>query len=133
MAYVHYKNGKWVSKAELVVPVFDLSVLRGYGVFDFFRTYNRKFFRLEANIKRFYNSAKIIDLEVPVSVSQLQKIIEEGVRRNPKGDLGIRLMLTGGVSKDFITPGKPSLIVLFYKAVDYPDKLFKKGIKLITE
>src|SRR3990167_9698048 len=126
MAFVHYKNGKWVDEKELTVSVFDLSVLRGYGIFDFFRTYNRNFLRLEDNIKRFFNSAKIIDLDVPVTKDHLRKIVMEGVKRNPDGDLGIRIMLTGGISKDLITPGKPTLMILFYPAITYPEDIYQK-------
>ncbi len=31
-------NGNWVDAANAAIPVGDLAVQRGYGVFDFFRT-----------------------------------------------------------------------------------------------
>jgi branched-chain amino acid aminotransferase len=41
-------------------------------------------------------------------------------------------LITGGVSEDGITPGKPSLILLFLKAGVVPPQLYETGVKLVT-
>ena len=133
MPFIHYKNGKWVNDSQLNVSIYDLSVLRGYGIFDFFRTYNRKFLDLDKNLSRFVNSARILQMDVPLSKQKLKTVLAEGLRRNPDGDLNIRLLLTGGVSKDYITPGKPSLFILFSKSTMLPDEYYNDGVKVVTE
>ncbi len=40
MGQVYYVDGKFVPAAEAVFPIDDLGLLRGYGCFDFMRTYN---------------------------------------------------------------------------------------------
>jgi len=133
MKYLHYKNGQWVGEDKLNVSVYDLSVLRGFGIFDFMRTYNRKFFRIDDNIERFSRSASILGLKLPVSEKKLKTILAEGLKRNKNGDIGVRLVLTGGKSKDFITPGKPDFFVLFSKAIMLPDNCYEQGVSIVTE
>lgn len=133
MPNIHYYNGKWVKDKDLTVSVFDLSVLRGFGVFDFFRTWNRKLLSLADNIARFYKSAKVLGLKVPISPSELEKVIHQGLKKNSVGDINVRLILTGGVSVDHITPGPPSLIILFSKSSLLPEHYYKKGVKVITQ
>lgn len=132
MVHIHYQNGRWVPEQDLAVSAFDLSVLRGFGVFDYFRTYNRIPFRLADNIERFAQSAQTLNLEIPVDTEELEEIIEEGLERNPDGELGVRMILTGGVSKDTVTPGTPSLILMFLPAEDPPLRYFTEGVRLVT-
>ena len=62
-----YINGIFASLDEASLPVQDLAILRGYGVFDFLRTYNGKPFKLQEHLRRLENSAKLILLDLPHS------------------------------------------------------------------
>jgi len=129
---MHYLNGQWVSDQELVIPVRDLSVVRGFGVFDYLRTYQNKPFHLDAHVDRFYNSAQMLGLEVPVTKDELKNIVSEGLSKNSYPEKGIRMILTGGVSDDLISPSKPSLIVCFYQFTEPSKDQYAKGVKVIT-
>src|SRR5664279_431200 len=129
----HYFNGQWVEESKLVIPVRDLSVARGYGAFGSFRTYRGVPFRLEANVKRLYNSAQILEITVPVSEPELLQIVHEGLERNSRGEYAIHMIVTGGVSEDFITPGKPSLIVGFYELQPPTAEQYAQGVKVLTK
>jgi branched-chain amino acid aminotransferase len=48
-------------------------------------------------------------------------------------EYNIRIILTGGDSKDFITPSKPNLIVMVTPLKELDEKLYRKGGKLITK
>ncbi len=48
-------------------------------------------------------------------------------------EYNIRIILTGGDSKDFITPSKPNLIIAVTPFKKYSESLYKKGVKLITK
>lgn len=129
---MHYLNGKWVHDNELVIPVRDLSVIRGFGVFDYLRTYKNKPFRIDAHINRFYNSAEILGLKIPVTKDELKEIVQKGLDVNPFPEKGIRMILTGGVSDDLISPSTPSLIVCFYEFKEPSQDQYVNGVKVIT-
>ncbi len=134
MKVVHYLNGAWVPTEELQISVFDLSVLRGFGIFDFLRTYNHKPFKLREHIDRLCSSAKYTGITIPLPKTTLLKIVNEGIEKNKDAydDFNIRIIVTGGVGVDSLTPGKPSVIALFTKAIQYSNEHYTKGVKVIT-
>jgi len=129
----HYLNNRWVKKEDLKISAFDLSVTRGFGVFDFLRTYNQKPFFLEEHLNRFYTSLKIFQMKPVKTKNEIKKIIEEGVKKNNFQETNIKIIQTGGATDDGILPnGKYNFIAIFTKATIYPKKYFEKGIALIT-
>ena len=130
----HYLDGSWLSEEELKISAFDISVLRGFGVFDFLRTYNQVPFYLEDHLNRLNNSAKQLAMSMPVSKAELEKIISEGIKKNSSkaDEFNIRIVLTGGISEDSISVGKGSLIVIFEPAHDYPEEHYTRGVKVAT-
>ena len=77
----HYLNNRWVKTEDLKISAFDLSVTRGFGVFDFLRTYNQKPFFLEEHLNRFYTSLKIFQMKPVKTKNEITKIIKEGVKK----------------------------------------------------
>ncbi len=130
---IYYINGTYVDEAEASLPVSDLIILRGYGVFDFLRTYNGKPFHLEAHLKRLQNSAALIGLACPWSLEELTGIVDETLARNGYPESNIRLLITGGDSEDFISPGRnPRLLVMVRRVKPYPESWYQQGVKIIT-
>ena len=70
-----YLNGEFVPESEAKVSVFDHGLLYGDGVFEGIRAYNGRVFRLEEHIDRLYDSAKTIDLKIPISKAEFAVII----------------------------------------------------------
>jgi branched-chain amino acid aminotransferase len=132
---IFYINGKFLDEKEAKISVYDLGLLRGYAVFDFLRTYNQKPFYLDDHLKRLLNSAKLIGLKHNYNLKFLRKITLQTLKKNIKKGLeyNIRIILTGGNSKDFITPSKPNLIVMITPLKKLDEKLYQKGGKLITK
>ncbi len=128
----HYLNGRWVKSEKLKLSVFDLTILRGYGCFDFLRTYNNKPFKLREHLKRFFNSAKFLGLKVPLASKQIENLIFKGIKKNRFKETAIKIILTGGISNDGITIGKSSLIIQFSEPPVYPKSFYQKGAKVIT-
>lgn len=129
---LHYLNGKWVRAGNLHISVFDLSVIRGYGVFDFLRTYKNKPYLLEDHIDRFYHSAKLLEMKTPVVKADVKKIIFEGIKKNNFRETNIRMIFTGGVGPDSVTPGASQFIAMFTPAFRYPSSYYLEGICVIT-
>lgn len=134
MENVFYIDGKFLKEREAKIPVYDLGLLRSYGVFDFLRTYNRKPFYLKDHLKRLLNSAKIIGLKHNYKIQELEKLVILALNKNKHlKEANIRIILTGGDSYDFITPAKPRLIIMITPVKELDEKLYEKGAKLITK
>lgn len=129
----HYLNGKWVTEKDLMISALDIAVLRGFGIFDFLRTYGTKPFRLDEHVDRFFRSAKIMGITPAKSKKEIIDIVHEGIKLNKFENTQIKIVQTGGVSLDGFTPsGKPNFFILFQKSSIYPPELYSKGIKLLT-
>jgi branched-chain amino acid aminotransferase len=70
-----YLNGEYMPLAHAALPLTDLGVLRGYGVFDYLRTYHGAPFRLDDHIRRFRRSADQIGLHIKESNELLADIV----------------------------------------------------------
>lgn len=129
-----YIDGNFVDDAAASVSVKDIIVLRGFGVFDFMITYNKCPFHLKEHVQRLESSAKIIGLDLKHSTAEICAIVEETAIRNRHHDeSNIRIVYTGGVSEDGVTPqGNGILMVMVTPKPDQPDWWYTKGAKVIT-
>jgi branched-chain amino acid aminotransferase len=130
----YYINTKFVPKSKAYVHVNDLGFLRGYGVFDFLVTYNKKPFLLNKHVRRLFNSAEQIGLKIPCRNQEMTSLINKCVRKNTRfRELAIKIIITGGISKDGLTPSDTStLAILTNQRKKLPGKLYKEGAKVIT-
>lgn len=127
-----FVNNAFIDSAKASLHVSDLSIQRGYGIFDFFKTINNKPVFLQDHLERFYNSAERMHLHPAVSPGELEQIIKELIQKNNIPDSGIRITLTGGYSADGYTlPATPNLIIT-QNPLSVPLEFNTKGISLIT-
>ncbi len=131
MDIVHYVNGRFVSKEDALISAFDLSVLRGYGVFDYVQLYKGKPFYLLEHLKRLAWSADQVELELPMSLDEISTIFYLLLEKNPPIDAGVRFVLTCGIgSSEQIEPmGRSNLMLLFHPITLYPIITYEKGMK----
>ena len=130
---IYYVNGEFIEDGQAQISVNDLSVLRGFGVFDFLRTYNGVPFHLDDHLHRLERSARLIGLELPHPITKIREIVMETLRRNNYTESNIRLVVTGGLSSDGITPGNsPKLLVMVTKIKEMPAQWYTDGAKVIT-
>lgn len=128
-----YLNGNYVPVDQACLPINDLGILRGYGVFDFLRTYNGIPFRLREHVQRLQKSAKLINLSLPWSTEEIEAIAQDTLARNHLAEANIRIVVTGGSSTDFITPsGQPSLMVIVTPVSNLPSAYYEQGVKVIS-
>ena len=133
MGNIYYVDGKFVPDSEACYPINDLGLLRGFGCFDFMRTYNGKVIFIKDHIQRLYRSAQQIGIELPFSETELIHLVEETLRRNPPVESNVRILVTGGASPDFITPqGRPRMAIMVAPLSQYPSTWYVDGAKIIT-
>jgi branched-chain amino acid aminotransferase len=130
-----YLDGKFYSKEEAKISVFDHGLLYGDGVFEGIRAYNGRVFRLKEHIERFFDSAKAIMLNMPLTVSEVEEVVLETCRQNNLKDAYIRLVVTRGVGDLGLNPNKcekPSIFCIATGITIYPEEVYEKGLKLVT-
>lgn len=130
---VFYINGDFAAADVASVPARDLAILRGYGVFDFLRTYGGLPFQLGAHLRRLRRSAALIELGCPWDIEELGEIVSETLRRNSYPEAGIRIVLTGGDSPTgFLPTGNPRLLVMVTPAQDMDSSYYQRGAEVVT-
>ena len=131
-----YINGKFYEKKDAKISVLDHGLLYGDGVFEGIRSYNRLVFKLEEHIDRLYESAKSIMLEIPISRKQMVGAVVSSLKVNKLKDAYIRLVVTRGEGDLGLDPrkckGNATVIIIADKIALYPEKLYKKGLEIIT-
>lgn len=129
-----YLENQFVSRQKAKISALDLSILRGYGVTDYLRTYGGRPFRPRAHIERFIASAQELGLSVLKSIEEIESIIEELLLRTKFKETSIKMILTAGSSDDQFFPKGPStFFAVAYPLVPFPKHYFSKGIKIITQ
>ncbi len=128
-----FLNDTWVSDPEATISIKDISVLRGFAIFDFLRTYDGKPFRLEDHIDRFYKSAEMMAMIPKYSKEKIAKIIIDGIEKNGFPNTYIKFIQTGGISPDGFMPSEEqTFFVYFAKGEEMPRSLYEQGIKVST-
>lgn len=109
----------------------DLSIQRGYGIFDFFRVKHALPFFIEEHLDRLYRSAEIMHLTVPLSRETIKTIIHSLISKNEIINSGIRISVTGGYSGDGYSLANPNLIISEHSFTEPKETRYKEGIKLV--
>ncbi len=130
-----YIDGKFVPAKDAKISVFDHGFLYGDGVFEGIRAYNGRVFKLKEHVDRLYDSAKAIDLKIPVSKEEFMEIILETLRRNKLRDAYIRPIVTRGIGDLGLDPnkcGKPCIIVIAQPWGRLYGDLYERGLRAVT-
>ncbi len=106
-----FLNNSFLHAADAALSVNDLAIQRGYGIFDFLKTVDSKPIFLDDHLDRFFHSAARMRLPVGKTREELKAILAELQRLNSFPDSGIRITLTGGISTDSISLGRPNLVI----------------------
>jgi branched-chain amino acid aminotransferase len=130
-----YINGKYVPSEEAAISVFDHGFLYGDGVFEGIRAYNGRVFRLKEHVKRLFDSAQAIMLNIPMGQDEMGQLILETLRQNNLRDAYIRPIVTRGPGDLGLDPNKCSAATVIVIAVEwgamYGD-LYEVGLTAVT-
>lgn len=131
MKNLGYYNGKFDELENMTIPMNDRVCWFGDGVYDAGPSRNYKIFALDEHVDRFFNSAALLDIVMPVTKDELKKLLNELVQKVDTGDLFVYYQVTRGTGlRDHVfTPGPGNLWVML-KPAKIADGT--KPIKVIT-
>ncbi|TDF97655.1 branched-chain-amino-acid transaminase [Paenibacillus piri] len=135
MAQVIYLNGKYVSKEDAQVSVYDHGFLYGDGIFEGIRIYNGNIFKSREHLDRLYDSAKSIMLDIPLKQTEMQEVLSETIRRNELRDGYIRLVVSRGPGDLGLDPRrspKANVIIIVEQLSIYPEEAYINGLKTVS-
>jgi len=101
-----YIDGKFYSKSEAKISVYDHGFLYGDGIFEGIRAYNGIVFKLKEHIDRLYRSAHAIMLNIPLTKQEMAQAVVNTLRKNQMIDAYIRLVVSRGVGDLGLDPRK---------------------------
>ena len=138
MKNLGYYNGEYGLIEEMKIPMLDRVCWFGDGIYDATYAHNHKIFDMKAHLDRFYNSAKILDINMPIERSELEKLLTELVLKVDDGDQFVYMQVTRGsglrghiyaedIKANLWITLTPSHVADTYKPIDvitYEDKRF---------
>jgi branched-chain amino acid aminotransferase len=128
-------DGNLVDESEAKISVFDHGLLYGDGVFEGLRFYSGRIFRLEEHVRRLFDSARAIVLDLPWTQEEVCKFTCDTVRANGLTNGYIRLVITRGTGELGLSPylcKTPSMFIIASTIKLYPEEHYTNGLSVIT-
>ncbi|MGI6452962.1 MAG: branched-chain-amino-acid transaminase [Syntrophomonadaceae bacterium] len=130
-----YLNGAFVEEEQAKVSVYDHGFLYGDGVFEGIRAYHNSVFRLKEHVDRLYDSAKAINLVIPMTKEEMAEVILETCRQNGLRDAYIRVVVSRGKGDLGLNPiscKTPTVVCIASSITLYPQEAYENGLEVIT-
>lgn len=96
MKTLGYYNGKFGELEEMTVPMNDRVCWFGDGVYDAGPCRNYHIFAIDEHIDRFFNSAGLLKIQMPVTKQELKGLLQELVLKMDTGNLFVYYQVTRG-------------------------------------
>ncbi len=96
MKTLGYYNGKCDELDKMTIPFNDRVCFFGDGVYDAAPARNYNIFAIDEHIDRFFNSAAILDIKIPMSKAELKELLEKLVLKLDSGDQFVYWQCTRG-------------------------------------
>lgn len=135
LGLVIYCNGAYVPEEEAKISVFDHGFLYGDGIFEGIRAYHGRVFKLKEHLKRLYESAMSIKLNIGISREEMQEVVLETLRRNNLKDAYIRLVVSrgkGDLGLDPVNCPQSATYCIADQIKIYEPKLYEEGLEVKT-
>jgi len=124
-------NGHLQQTKDAVLSINDLAIMRGYGIFDFFRLSDGVPLFIDDHLDRFYHASERVRLKIPFTKNELKEQLYTLFDKNQLPTAGIRMILTGGYTPNGYDPGQPNLVITQESITFPPAYKYENGIKLI--
>jgi branched-chain amino acid aminotransferase len=130
-----YINGEYIPAEKCALPVTDLVIQRGVGVFDSLRIYDGKALAITAHMERLEESARTagINVEDGEIIRDITRTVREGSLRADcpdGGDCVAKTYITGGDLAVHGTFPNPRHFVIFESGPDTKTEEYRNGVAL---
>ena len=128
-----YLNGRFVTKEEATVSVFDHGYLYGDGIYETMRAYNGTLFLLDRHLDRLSRSANAISLTLPMSLEDIGKALKETLRVNHLTEAYVRLHFSRGPGEIGLDPAlcpEPTMVIMARPFKGYPSEHYERGVSV---
>ena len=130
-------NGELFPREKAVVSVFDSGFILGDGIWEGLRVHGGVIPFLDQHLKRLWEGAKALDLDIGISKETLAKRLYDTLEANGMSDhVHIRLMISRGIKSTpyqdpAVTISPPTIVIIpEYKTPD--PSLNDRGVRLYT-
>lgn len=131
MKTLGYYNGKYGELEDMAIPFNDRVHFFGDGVYDAGPSRNYVIFAIDEHIDRFFNSAKLLEIQMPVTKAELKQILQEMVNKMDTGNLFVYYQVTRGTGiRNHVYTEGPGNLWIMLKPAEISDGI--EPIKLIT-
>ncbi len=96
MKNLGYYNGKYDELEKMSIPMNDRSHWFGDGVYDAGPARNYHIFALDEHVDRFFNSAALLDITMPIGKQELKNLLNDLVKKVDTGNLFVYYQVTRG-------------------------------------
>jgi len=92
-----YLNGELLPRERALVSVYDSGFMMGDGIWEGLRLYNGKFSFLDQHLRRIYEAAKFMDIDIGMSPTEMAGELDRLIKANGMlNGVHARLMITRG-------------------------------------
>jgi len=126
-----YVNGKFLSKDDAKISVFDHGFLYGDGVYETMRAYRGRIFLVSKHLARLKQSADAISLSLPLPLDKIGEALNEALTVNKLNEAYIRIQISRGAGEIGLDPAlcpAPSMVIMTRPFKDYPPELYANGV-----
>jgi branched-chain amino acid aminotransferase len=135
MATVVNVNGLVCDERHAAVSVFDHGFLYGEGIYETLRTYNSQPFLFARHMRRLRNSARMLDLPVPLTDDEMAARCRDTMKAAALGssEAYIRILVTRGVGELSYDPAScqhPTVVVIVKPEAGPGPEVFERGVEV---
>ena len=134
LCWLCYMDGRFLPAEEARLPVTDLIIQRGIGVFEVIATYRGRPLMLTSHLERLMASAASSRIRPPLTMEKMKEIVREGIALalpDVEDELQVKVYLSGGDAfdseKGFTAP---RFFVIFEELSLPPQGLYERGAVL---
>ncbi len=135
MPNIAYVNGQFFPLERATISIEDRGFQFGDGVYEVVRTYGGVPFRLHDHLSRLESSARAVSIPVPLSRTDWEALIREGLQRSDLLSCLVYIQLTRGVAPRahlFPSSAQPTVVVTFRDVPETDGVLRQQGVSAVT-